>query len=140
MQRIDELGLRETLTGLTQPVLGICLGMQLLFDRSEEADVECLGVIEGNVRKLASAPHMPVPHMGWSKLEIRDERSGLKDGDYVYFAHSFAVDDGPASIATADYGRPIPAAVRKGNYRGAQFHPERSGEAGARFLKAFLDS
>lgn len=140
MQRIDSLGLRETLTALEQPLLGICLGMQLLFERSEEADVDCLGIIEGRVRRLRAGPRQPVPHMGWSKLEVRDDRSGLSHGDYVYFAHSFACDDGPASIATADYGRSIPAAVRKGNYRGAQFHPERSGEAGARFLKAFLDS
>jgi glutamine amidotransferase len=140
MQRIGELGLKKVLTSLEQPVLGICLGMQLLFERSEEADVECLGIIPGAVRQLEAKVGMPVPHMGWSKLEIRSEDNGLKDGDYVYFAHSFACDDGPASIATADYGRAIPAAVRKGNYRGAQFHPERSGEAGARFLKAFLDS
>ena len=140
MQRIHELGLKETLTNLEQPLLGICLGMQLLFEWSEEANVECLGIIEGRVRQLDAKPGMPVPHMGWSKLEVREEESVLDNGDYVYFAHSFACDDGPASIATADYGRPIPAAVRKGNYRGAQFHPERSGEAGARFLKAFLDS
>jgi glutamine amidotransferase len=82
---------------------------------------------------------MPVPHMGWSKLEVRDESNGLRSGDYVYFAHSFACDDGPHSLATASYGRSIPAVVRRGNYLGAQFHPERSGEAGARFLKAFLD-
>jgi glutamine amidotransferase len=70
---------------------------------------------------------------------VRDESVGLCDGDYVYFAHSFACDDGPHSIASASYGRPIPAVVHRGNFLGAQFHPERSGEAGARFLKAFLD-
>jgi glutamine amidotransferase len=91
------------------------------------------------VRKLEPEPDMPVPHMGWSKLEVRDESTGLRSGDYVYFAHSFACDDGPHSVATASYGRNIPAAVRRDNYLGAQFHPERSGEAGARFLKAFLD-
>jgi glutamine amidotransferase len=120
-------------------VLGICLGMQLLFERSEEEDSNCLGIIEGRVRKLEPAPGMPVPHMGWTKLDVKDESIGLRGGDYVYFAHSFACDDGPHSVATASYGRPIPAVVRRGNYLGAQFHPERSGEAGARFLKAFLD-
>ena len=139
MGEIEARGLREPLKALKQPVLGICLGMQLLFERSEEEDTACLGIIPGEVRKLAPEPHMPVPHMGWSRLEVRDQGLGLRDGDYVYFAHSFACDDGPHSIATAAYGRSIPAAVRRGNYLGAQFHPERSGEAGARFLKAFLE-
>lgn len=140
MEQIERRGLREPLRALKQPVLGICLGMQLLFDRSEEEDVACLGIIPGQVRKLSAKPGMPVPHMGWSRLSVRDDSLGLRDGDYVYFAHSYACDDGHYSVATADYGRPIPAAVRRGNYRGAQFHPERSGEAGARFLERFLQS
>jgi glutamine amidotransferase len=139
MEQIEARGLRGPLRELKQPVLGICLGMQLLFERSDEEDTLCLGVIEGRVRKLHPVPEMPVPHMGWSKLQVRDESIGLRGGDYVYFAHSFACDDGADSIATASYGRSIPAAVRRDNYLGAQFHPERSGEAGARFLKAFLE-
>lgn len=138
MEQIRARGLLEPLKALSQPVLGICVGMQLLFEQSEEEDVACLGLIEGNVRKLTPAPAMPVPHMGWSRLEVRDPALGLVDGDYVYFAHSYACDDGPHSVAVADYGRPIPAAVRKGNYSGVQFHPERSSEAGARFLETFL--
>lgn len=139
MEQIRARGLADTLRSLTQPVLGICLGMQLFFDRSEEEDTQCLGIIPGAVRKLPAAPGMPVPHMGWSKLSVGDESIGLATGDYVYFAHSYACDDGPHSVASARYGRPIPAVVRHGNYFGAQFHPERSGEAGSRFLKAFLD-
>lgn len=138
MARITALGLAAPLRALRQPVLGICLGMHLLFERSEEEDTDCLGVIEGAVRKLAPGPGLPVPHMGWSRLSVRDETLGLKSGDYVYFAHSYACDDGPWSIATAEHGRAIPAAVRRGNYLGVQFHPERSGEAGARVLAAFL--
>jgi glutamine amidotransferase len=140
MEQIDARGLAPVLKGLTQPVLGICLGMQLLFERSEEEDTQCLGLIPGKVRRLAAAPAMPVPHMGWSRLEVADEALGLTTGDYVYFAHSFACDEGPWVIASAEYGRAIPAVVRTANFTGTQFHPERSGEAGARFLQRFLDS
>ncbi len=138
MRRVDELGLRSTLTSLEQPALGICLGMQLLFECSEEAQTECLGIISGRVIALTPAPGRPVPHMGWSALDVRDGAIGLRTGDYVYFAHGFAAEAGKATVASADYGRQIPAVVRKDNWLGAQFHPERSGEAGARFLKAFL--
>jgi glutamine amidotransferase len=140
MERIEALGLGEVLRSLRQPVLGICLGMQLLFEASDEADVPCLGSIAGRVRRLEPAPERPVPHMGWSRLSVTDPGIGLSDGDYVYFAHSFACDSGPETRAFADYGRPIPAIVSKANYWGAQFHPERSGEAGARFLQAWLAS
>ena len=138
MQRIGELGLRGLLSSLEQPALGICLGMQLLFERSEEADTQCLGIIPGRVRALQPEPGRPVPHMGWSAVQVRDPAIGLESGHYVYFAHGYAVDSGPATIASVDYGSEIPAVVRKDNWLGAQFHPERSGEAGARFLKAFL--
>ena len=138
MERIDALGLRNCLRSLLQPSLGICLGMQLLFERSEEADTKSLGIIAGQVRALNPAPGEPVPHMGWSKLEVSDGNIGLKSGDYVYFAHGFACDSGLETVAKATYGREIPAVVRQGNWWGAQFHPERSAEAGARFLKAFL--
>jgi glutamine amidotransferase len=140
MEQIEARGLKGPLRTLKQPVLGICLGMQLLFDRSEEEETECLGIVAGSVRKLEPDPGRPVPHMGWSKLAVRDEGLGLENGDYVYFAHSFACDPVPETVASAEYGREIPAVVRSGNWLGAQFHPERSGEAGARFLKAFLDS
>jgi glutamine amidotransferase len=138
MERIDAFGLREPLSSLNQPALGICLGMQLLFERSDEEKVDCLGIIAGRVRRLQPAPGLPVPHMGWSRVEVRDRDLGLVSGDYFYFAHSFACDDGPATAASTSYGREIPAVVRRGNWLGAQFHPERSGEAGARFLKSFL--
>lgn len=140
MGRIAERGLADVLRTLTRPLLGICLGMQLLYERSEEDDAECLGLIEGNVRRLEPAFGRPVPHMGWSRLAVTDPRCGLADGDYVYFAHSYAGEDGSASAATANYGRAIPAVVRRDNVIGAQFHPERSGEVGARFLRAFLAS
>jgi len=138
MERVDALGLRDVLKSLAQPALGICLGMQLLFERSEEAATDCLGIIPGNVRALEPEAGRPVPHMGWSRLEVRDPKIGLETGDYVYFANGYAADPGEATVASADYGRQIPAVVRRGNWLGAQFHPERSSQAGAEFLKAFL--
>ena len=138
MERIGALGLRDPLLSLRQPALGICLGMQLLFQRSEEADTDCLGIIPGEVRQLRPNLGRPVPHMGWSRVEVRQPGCGIEDGDYLYFAHSYACDDGPATVAVTDYGRPVPAVVRHNNWLGAQFHPERSGAAGARFLESFL--
>ncbi|HEX8225108.1 MAG TPA: imidazole glycerol phosphate synthase subunit HisH [Allosphingosinicella sp.] len=138
MEQIEARGLAPTLRALRQPVLGICLGMQLLFEASEEENASCLGIVPGRVRRLEPEPGRPVPHMGWSRLDVRDESIGLRTGDYVYFAHSFACDPVPETVASADYGRDIPAVVRSGNWLGAQFHPERSGEAGARFLRSWL--
>jgi glutamine amidotransferase len=140
MEQIRARGLVGPLRAVTRPVLGICLGMQLLFERSDEEDTQCLGIVPGQVRRLTPAPGSPVPHMGWSRLAVADPAIGLADGDYVYFAHSFACDPGAETVATADYGRTIPAVIRKANWWGAQFHPERSGPAGARFLEAFLAS
>jgi imidazole glycerol-phosphate synthase subunit HisH len=139
MERIDNLGLRTTLTSLRQPALGICLGMQLLFDGSDEEDTACLGIIPGRARALEAAPGRPVPHMGWSRVDVRTAGLGISGGDYLYFAHSFACEDGPAVVATASYGSDVAAVVQRGNWLGAQFHPERSGEAGARFLESFLE-
>lgn len=138
MRRIETLGLRQTLTSLSQPALGICLGMQLLFESSEEADLPCLGIIPGAVRALRPAPGRPVPHMGWSALTVRDEDIGINNGDYVYFANGYAAESGDATVASADYGLEIPAVVRRRNWLGAQFHPERSARPGARFLERFL--
>lgn len=140
MREIRARGLADTIRSLAQPVLGICLGMQLLYEASDEEGTECLGLIPGRVRRLEPTAGHPVPHMGWSRLEVADAAIGLSSGDYVYFAHGFAGDDGPATLARADYGGPIPAVVRSGNFTGAQFHPERSGAAGARFLEAWLSA
>ena len=113
--------------------------MQMLFDASDEGGTALLGLVPGRVRALDPAPGRPVPHMGWSRIEESDG-VGLDAGDYVYFAHGVACDDGPATAARVSYGRLIPAALRHGHLWGAQFHPERSSEAGARFLAAFLDA
>jgi glutamine amidotransferase len=140
MQRISELGLAATLRSLAQPVLGICLGMQILFEKSEEQDTLCLGIIPGTVRKLGAKPGLPVPNMGWCRLEATEEAPGIGSGDYVYFANSYACLDSAHTLATASHDGPFAAIVRRANFLGAQFHPERSGAVGARFLEAFLAS
>lgn len=140
MARLRDAGLIDALKRRTKPLLGICLGMQLMFDASDETDLICLGLIPGRVRAITPAPGLPVPHMGWTKIEDVAPSIGLANGDYVYFAHSFACDDGPATAARATYGRALTAAIRTGPLWGAQFHPERSSAAGASFFKAFLAS
>ena len=139
MERLREAGLIDPLKRRTKPLLGICLGMQMLFDASDEGDIPLLGLLPGRVRALEPAPHRPVPHMGWTRID-EAQGVGLAPGDYVYFAHSFACDDGPATAASVTYGRKIPAAIRHANLWGAQVHPERSSAAGASFLKAFLSA
>jgi len=142
MQRLESLGLVETIRGLTQPVLGICLGMQLLFGASEEGDTRCLGLLPGRVERFADRDGYPVPHMGWNQLEFsaRDPLlRGIARGDYVYFVHGYAVPVGAWTVATADYGGSFSAVVRQGNFMGTQFHPERSAATGARLLSNFLE-
>ena len=138
MQRLTDLGIVEALRARTKPLLGICLGMQLMFDASDEADTPCLALVPGRVREMHSVPGRPVPHMGWTEIEDCADGIGLATGDHVYFAHSFACDDGPATAARVTYGVALPAALRQGHLWGAQFHPERSAAPGAAFLKAFL--
>lgn len=142
MARLRASGLDRLIAERTRPMLGICLGMQLLFEESEEdGGTPLLGLVPGRVTAIAPEPAYPVPHMGWSRVDDPAGGIGLKPGDYCYFAHGFACPDGQAIAASTDYGGSrIPAALRYGPYWGAQFHPERSSEAGARFLKAFLDS
>jgi glutamine amidotransferase len=141
MQRLRASGVAEILARLEQPVLGICLGMQLLFDRSEEGPSDCLGIIPGTVRRLRAAPGRPVPHMGWNQLKLRRHDPLLQDiaeGEYVYFVHAYAAPLSEFSVAAAQYGAELPAVVRRANFSGTQFHPERSGAAGARLLANFL--
>lgn len=141
MRRLQASGIAEVLPQLQQPLLGICLGMQLLFNRSEEGEVDCLGIIPGAVRRLRPAAGHPVPHMGWNTLSRRRDDALLEhieDHDYVYFVHSYAVSPSSATLATTDYGTEFSAVVRAGNFFGTQFHPERSAGAGARLLANFL--
>ena len=143
MSRLRDLKLIDAIRAFERPLLGVCLGQQLLFDSSEEGDsTELLGLIPGQVSVLTPGPGRPVPHMGWSRLSRRGDDpllEGVVDGAYAYFVHGFVCPDGPATLAVADYGGPVPAVVRAGNRWGCQFHPERSAAAGARILKNFLE-
>ena len=143
MQRLNALGLVEPLRRFQRPLLGVCLGQQLLFETSaEDGGADLLGLIPGRVEAILPAPSRPSPHMGWSRLTIRRPDpllEGIKDGDWAYFVHGFVCPDGPATIAAADYGIPVPAVVNSANRWGCQFHPERSAAAGARILKNFLE-
>ena len=142
MRRLRSLGLAEVIPNLSQPVLGICLGMQLLFARSEEGDTECLGILPARVVRFADREGFPVPHMGWNQLQARGESPllrGLEESAYVYFVHSYAAPVGPWTDAVTDYGGEFSALVRHRNFHGAQFHPERSSRAGQRLLANFLE-
>ena len=142
MARLNNIGVAQMLTRLSQPVLGICLGMQLLFERSEEGDTQCLGIFPGQVRRLEGTPERPVPHMGWNQLSpVRPDPllKGVSANDYVYFVHSFAAAVSDLTVASADYGGLLSAIVRRDNFCGTQFHPERSAATGARVLANFLE-
>jgi glutamine amidotransferase len=141
MRRLREAGLDTVIPSLRQPVLGICLGMQLLFERSEEGNVACLGILPGSARRIPGEGDLAVPHMGWNQLDSPANHpllEGVPAGSYLYFVHSYAVPPGECTMATCQYGRPFSAVVGRENFFGMQFHPERSAEAGARLLGNFL--
>jgi len=142
MARLHGSHVASLLPTLTQPVLGICLGMQLLFQDSEEGDTQCLGILPTSVRRLQPKDGKPVPHMGWNQLALVREDpllEGIAPNDYVYFVHSFAAPVSEVTLASADYGTNLSAVVRRGNFWGTQFHPERSAQVGARVLANFLN-
>lgn len=144
MAYLREHGLDEVIVNLKQPVLGICLGLQLMCRHSEENDVECLGIFEETVRKFVLQPKllpgMKIPHMGWNTI------SGLKSGifdvsleeQHCYFVHSYYATTGPDTAAICSYPEPFSAALHKDNFYAVQFHPEKSGTIGARILENFL--
>lgn len=141
MAQLRANGLDRLVPRLTQPVLGICIGMQLLFERSEEDDSECLGLLPGAVRRLDEGQGVRVPHMGWNRLKEKTPHAligGLADA-WAYFVHSFAAPSSPLALAEATHGETFAAVVGDGRVFGAQFHPERSGRAGARLLQNFLE-
>jgi glutamine amidotransferase len=141
MERLRGAGLIETIRGLRQPLLGVCVGMQLLFESSEEGNVACLGLLPGRVHRFADREGLPVPHMGWNQLEFARPSPLLDDiasGDHVYFVHSYCAPLNENTVATTTYGERFAAIVRNDNVFGAQFHPERSAQTGALVLRNFL--
>ena len=141
MSRLRARGLDDLIPRLTQPVLGICLGMQLLYESSEEGATPCLGVIRGTARRLVALPGRPVPHMGWNQLTPTASAAlleGIESGAHAYFVHSYALPIGAETIASTDYGDEFSAVIARDNFFGMQFHPERSAHTGARLLENFL--
>ena len=143
MQKLQERGLCGVIKSLKVPVLGICIGMQLMCRHSDEGDVDCLGIFDADVKKFEPDPSrgVKVPHMGWNAVsELKTGLfDGLSDGCFVYFVHSFAAAVCSDTIAVSDNGRTFSAAMRRDNFYGVQFHPEKSGEVGERILRNFMN-
>ncbi len=141
MKRLTNAGLIDVIRELKQPVLGICLGMQLLCDGSEEEDVECLGIIPGTAEKLAATSDNPVPNMGWCSTNITAGHAVLKrieDESFFYYLHSYALPISDNTLATASHAGEFSAVIGHRNFVAAQFHPERSSTAGAQLLRNFV--
>jgi imidazole glycerol-phosphate synthase subunit HisH len=142
MQRLAAKRLVDTVRRLEQPVLGVCLGMQLLAEASEEDDVECIGVLPGTARRLPVLPGFPVPNMGWCRIHPTASHpllAGIEADSWFYFVHSYALPVGESTLASAQHGREFSAIAGHRNFVAAQFHPERSARAGARLLANFLE-
>lgn len=141
MERLRARNLDALIPRLKQPVLGICLGMQLLYQASEEGGAQCLGTIPGTARRLQPVRGRPVPHMGWNQVRHShsiDLLTGVEDGAHAYFVHSYALPVGSETVAVTDYGGEFSAVIAHANFFGTQFHPERSANTGARILRNFL--
>lgn len=141
MHRLNELGLSDIIRSLKVPVLGVCIGMQLLCRKSEEGNVDCLGIFPTEVRKLISTDqHIKIPHMGWDTIgNLKGPLfDGLDNEAWVYYVHSYAVDLCKATIAETNYCTTFSGALQHENFYGVQFHPEKSADAGARIITNFL--
>jgi glutamine amidotransferase len=142
MERLRQSGLDQWLKQTKKPVLGICLGMQLLFSSTEEGNTDCLDIIPGRLLKFDSYK-VKTPHMGWNSITLRQPDTlftGANEPEFFYFVHSFYAPITDYTVASCDYQNPFTAVVRRDNFAGVQFHPEKSGKAGNMLLKRFLES
>lgn len=140
MKKLEQTGLVEPLKALKKPVLGICVGMQLLTAHSEEGDADMMNIVPVKTRLFDKAQGIKIPHMGWNNIAHKNNLlfEGVENGSQFYFVHSYFIEYNPTfDIATAEYGLPFSAGVQKDNFYGVQFHPEKSGIAGERLLKNF---
>ncbi|EOC2062627.1 imidazole glycerol phosphate synthase subunit HisH [Campylobacter upsaliensis] len=138
MRNLEKFGLCDFIKSTQKPLLGICLGMQILGDFSEELEQKTLGIMPFKTLKFEEKKSFSLPHMGWNEIKSEDTLfKGLNEA-YFYFVHSYCVGLNDYTIATCEYSKPFSAAVKKGNFYGVQFHPERSGEAGELLLKNFI--
>ena len=152
MQSIEKKQLTGLIQQLEQPVLGICLGMQLMTTQSQESpgshldvnasdNIDCLGLIDTTINRM-DVGELVLPHMGWNQIKVEKETAlfdGIKDGSFFYFVHSFSAPVSTYTLASCDYGQAFSASIGKDNFYGVQFHPERSGEAGAQLLNNFIN-
>lgn len=141
MAILQRSGMADIIPSLEQPVLGICLGMQLLASGSEEDSADCLAILPETARLLPTSPAMPVPNMGWCQLSFAgasDLLGGIEDGSWFYFVHSYALPVNASTVATATHALPFSAIMALENFYAVQFHPERSAKSGAKLLHNFL--
>ena len=140
MQTICNLGLDDLIKKLTVPVLGICVGMQVMCEESEEGPCKCLGIFPNKVKKLSQSISARVPHIGWNTLQNNNSFlfKGIKDEDYVYFVHSYAPEINQFTISTTMHGDRFSAALSRDNFIGTQFHPEKSGVVGETIIENFI--
>ena len=139
MSKLQSFGLDSVIPNLTQPVLGICLGMQLMCNFSEEGNTECLKIFSTDVKKFDSL--LKVPQIGWNTIsDLKDQLfNNISENEYMYLVHSYYVEENENTIATTDYELPYASAIQKDNFYGVQFHPEKSGKLGEKILQNFLN-
>lgn len=141
MANLQRLQLPELIWKLRRPVLGICVGMQVMCRHSEEGDAECMGIFDAKVKRFPAVPGIKVPHMGWSRISNLESKlfKGIEKGSYVYFVHSYYAPLCPDTIATSRHPEMYSAALKYENFYGTQFHPEKSGNVGERIIRNFLE-
>lgn len=141
MANLQRLQLPELIWKLRRPVLGICVGMQVMCRHSEEGDAECMGIFDAKVKRFLAVPGIKVPHMGWSRISNLESKlfKGIEKGSYVYFVHSYYAPLCPDTIATSRHPEMYSAALKYENFYGTQFHPEKSGDVGERIIRNFLE-